>query len=170
MSVKEKIDALVNDLGMPEGYKPPKKDVVASSYKYDKEYTVPGEITAQLRAYETEIITGPVQVRNYVTNKLIEISGCGDVKHELKALELLGKINNVGLFSEHSEITVKHTTSGDLEAAIKARIKTLLNDNTIDITPDDEEQEGQEQETSEGPLALLDTLDAPDTPEETHAE
>jgi len=35
-------------------------------------------------------------------------SDCGDTKHELRALELLGKISDVGLFAEKTEINVNH--------------------------------------------------------------
>ena len=81
---------------------------------------------------------------------LIEISGCGDVKHEIKALELLGKIATVGLFSDNSQITVTHTTSSDLEEAIKNRIKALVNSNIIDIVPEEEvELETEEPEAQE---------------------
>ena len=158
----EKLESLVQDLGMPSGYKPPSKKVVAARYKADKVHSTPGELALQLRAYESEIASDPAQVRNYVTNKLIEISGCGDVKNELKALELLGKITNVGLFSERNEITVKHTTSGDLEAAIKERIKKLLDHNTIDVTPEEEIQE-----TLEASEPLQEQIEeAEETPEE----
>ena len=64
-------------------------------------------------------------MRTYVTNKLIEVSGCGDTKQELRALELLGKISDVGLFSEKTEINVTHTTES-LEHSIKDKINRLM--------------------------------------------
>ena len=78
------------------------------------------------------------QARNYITSKLVAISDCGDTKLELKALELLGKHSDVGLFTERSEITVHHTTSQSLENSIKERIKRLMNTEVIDITPIDD--------------------------------
>ena len=54
---------------------------------------------------------------------------------KLKALELLGKHSDIGLFTERSEITIHHKSSGDLESAIKERIKRLLNAETVDVTP-----------------------------------
>lgn len=135
------LDNLLDDLGMPEGHKPPKKKIVSLKYAEDKIYSTPGQLYNQLRAYEQEVASNPQQVRNYVTNKLLEISGCGDVKHELKALELLGKITNVGLFTEHSQVTIAHTNSEDLEGAIKERIKRLLDESAIDVTPEDDEAE-----------------------------
>jgi hypothetical protein len=136
--MNSELSTLLNDLGMPEDHKPTKIKVVSSlMHDPDKLYSVPGELNNQLRAYEQEIVSDPQQVRTYVTNKLIEISGCGDIKHELKALELLGKISVVNLFSENSQVTVKHTTASDLEEAIKERIKRLLGESVIDVTPEE---------------------------------
>jgi hypothetical protein len=53
----------------------------------------------------------------------------------LKALELLGKHSDIGLFTERSEITINYKTPEDLESAIKDRVKRLLNAEVIDITP-----------------------------------
>jgi hypothetical protein len=70
-----------------------------------------------------------------MTAKLMEIANCGDPKFELRALELLGKHSDIGLFTERSEITVNYKTSNDLENAIKDRVKRLLNSDVIDVTP-----------------------------------
>ena len=78
-----------------------------------------------LTEYDHQVVEDVAQMRTYVTNKLIEVSGCGDTKQELRALELLGKISDVGLFSEKTEINVTHTT-GQLEHAIKDRINRLM--------------------------------------------
>jgi hypothetical protein len=73
------------------------------------------------------------QARTYITNRLIKISDCGDPKVELKALELLGKHSDIGLFTERSEITVHHTTSKGLEDSIKERIKRLMYADVTDV-------------------------------------
>lgn len=78
------------------------------------------------------------QARTYITNKLVKISDCGDPKLELKALELLGKHSDIGLFTERSEITVHHTTSRGLEDSIKERIKRLMNADVTDVAPLDD--------------------------------
>jgi hypothetical protein len=65
----------------------------------------------------------------------MEIANCGETKHELKALELLGKHSDIGLFSERSEITINYKTPEALEDAIKERVKRLLNADIIDVTP-----------------------------------
>jgi hypothetical protein len=75
------------------------------------------------------------QARAAITHKLMEIADCGDIKYELKALELLGKHSDIGLFTERSEITINYNSPEALETAIKERIKRLLNADVIDVTP-----------------------------------
>ena len=48
---------------------------------------------------------------------------------------LLGKHSDIGLFTERSEITVNYKSSGDLENAIKERVRRLLNADIVDVTP-----------------------------------
>jgi hypothetical protein len=88
-----------------------------------------------LKAYGNQLALDVHEVRSAMTAKLMEIANCGDPKFELRALELLGKHSDIGLFTERSEITVNYKTSSDLENAIKDRVKRLLNADVIDVTP-----------------------------------
>jgi hypothetical protein len=76
-----------------------------------------------------------VGIRTAITNKLVEIADCGDTKYELKALELLGRHSDIGLFTERSEVTINYTKPGELEHAIRDRVQRLLSANIIDVTP-----------------------------------
>lgn len=88
-----------------------------------------------IKKFDFQAFADASQARNYITNKLLQISDCGDPKLELKALELLGKHSDIGIFTERSEITVTHKTSTDLENSIKERIKRLLNADVVDVEP-----------------------------------
>lgn len=88
-----------------------------------------------LRTYGQQLAFDAVQARAAITHKLMEIADCGDIKYELKALELLGKHSDIGLFTDRSEITINYKTPESLENAIKERVKRLLNADVIDITP-----------------------------------
>jgi hypothetical protein len=88
-----------------------------------------------LRNYGQMLAFDAAQARAAITHKLMEIADCGDIKFELKALELLGKHSDIGLFTERSEITINYNTPESLENAIKERIKRLLNADIIDVTP-----------------------------------
>ena len=91
-----------------------------------------------VRQFDFQAFADAQQARTYITNKLIKISDCGDPKVELKALELLGKHSDIGLFTERSEITVHHTTSKGLEDSIKERIKRLMHADVTDVIPLDD--------------------------------
>ena len=91
-----------------------------------------------IKRFDFQAFADAQQARNFVTNKLIALADCGDPKLELKALELLGKHSDIGLFTERSEITVHHTSSKSLEESIKERVKRLMNSNVIDVTPLDD--------------------------------
>ena len=96
---------------------------------------VAARVGGMLKAYDHQIVADAVQLRTVITNKLILLADCGDTKYELKALELLGKIQDVGLFSEKSEVTVIHKTTEDLEEAIRNKVRRLIHSNTIDVEP-----------------------------------
>lgn len=100
--------------------------------------TVPAEAKAAsvlVRQFDFQAFADAQQARNYITNKLLKLSDCGDVKIELKALELLGKHSDIGLFTERSEVTINHKSSDDLEKSIRERVKRLLNTDVVDAKP-----------------------------------
>lgn len=100
-----------------------------------KNYSTALAATGFLKTYGQNIAFDVGQVRAALTNKLLEIANCGEIKYELKALELLGKHSDISLFTERSEITINYNSPDALEAAIKERVKRLLNAQVIDMTP-----------------------------------
>ena len=88
-----------------------------------------------VKKFDFQAFSDQIQARNFITNKLITLADHGDPKVELKALELLGKHSDIGLFTERSEITIHHTTSSSLESSIKERIKRLMNADVTDLKP-----------------------------------
>ena len=105
-------------------------DVTASlDAATNKALNVPATVQhlyAMLSDYDHQVVEEAVQLRRFVTNKLIEDAGLSDPRHRLKALELLGKISDVGLFSEKTEITVKNLSPDDLETQIKSKLYKIL--------------------------------------------
>lgn len=100
-----------------------------------KNYSTALAASAFLKTYGHNIAFDLGEVRAALTNKLLEIANCGDTKYELRALELLGKHSDISLFTERSEITVNYNSPDALEAAIKERVKRLLNAQVIDMSP-----------------------------------
>ena len=45
----------------------------------------------------------------------------------MRALELLGKISDVGLFSEKSEVTITHQSTDDLREKLRDKLMKLAN-------------------------------------------
>jgi len=82
------------------------------------------------------------QIRTYVTNKLIVDSTHPDPRIRLKCYEMLGKISDVGLFTDKSEVTMRHRPTEELEQLLRERLMK-----TIEALP-------------ESPLTHLDVQDA----------
>lgn len=72
-------------------------------------------LEAILSEWDNEVLDVNRRLRNYVTNKLIMESADPDPRQRMKALENLGKISSVGLFSEKLEVTVTHRSVDDIE-------------------------------------------------------
>ena len=98
-----------------------------------KSYPAAMAASAFLKSYGHNLAADVMEVRAALTNKLLEIANCGDTKYELRALELLGKHSDISLFTERSEVTINYKSPDALEAAIKERVKRLLNAQTIDM-------------------------------------
>ena len=86
---------------------------------------------AFLSTYGSQLAMDVASARAAITNKLMEIANCGDPRYELKALELLGKHSDIGIFTERSEITVNYKDPEALENQIKERVKRLLNASVV---------------------------------------
>lgn len=114
------------------------------------------KLSALLNEYDHRVLMDAAQARTYITNRLLEISSCGEAKHELKAIELLGKLSDIGAFTDKSEVTVTHRTSNDLKSVIEEKLHRLMTGNIIDIPP--------EPTTLEEELGVLDTPQSDDDP------
>jgi hypothetical protein len=87
-----------------------------------------------LKNYAHSVVESAGQIRHLVTNKLIQETENPDPRIRLRALELLGKISDVGLFAEKTEITVTHQTTDDIRDRLKHKLMKLVmpQDNTED--------------------------------------
>lgn len=83
------------------------------------------QVNAILKEFSHAVVTHSVQIRHLVTNKLLIESDNPDPKIRIRALELLGKISDVGLFSEKQEITVTHQSTDDLKKKLREKLDAL---------------------------------------------
>jgi len=85
-----------------------------------------------LRNFGRQVARDATEVRNLVVNKLLLESDNPDPKVRLKAIELLGKLSDVGAFTEKSEITVTHQTSDQLRDQLRKKLQKLVGDEPIE--------------------------------------
>ena len=93
------------------------------------------KLESLLTAYDHQIIKDAEQVRNYVKHKLLEETDNEDPKIRLKALELLGKVTDVGIFTERHEITVKHQSSEELEDLLLSKLERVIEGEVVETVP-----------------------------------
>jgi len=84
------------------------------------------KLEALVSEYDWKVIQHADQIRMLVTNKLLNLSDNKDPKVQLKAVELLGKLADVGMFVEKQEITYKQRTDEEIDAALEEKLSLLI--------------------------------------------
>lgn len=87
-----------------------------------------------LKEFGTTVVAQAHEIRNLVINKLILETENTDGKLRIKALELLGKMTDVSLFTERKEITHVQRTTDEVAQELRARIERLRNAVTLEQT------------------------------------
>ena len=83
-------------------------------------------LAGMLSEYDWAYVEQAKELRGYVVAGLLEKSKHPDAKVALRALQLLGTLTEVGSFTERIEVTKKDASADELEARIRAKLKTLL--------------------------------------------
>jgi hypothetical protein len=78
-----------------------------------------------LKEFGQLVATHAAEIRNTVTNKLILETENPDPRIRIRALELLGKMTDVGLFTDRKEITVTHQTADELREKLREKLTVL---------------------------------------------
>jgi len=89
-------------------------------------------LKGMLDEYDVEIVRNAAQVRNYVKMRLLMLTGSDKEVTQLKALELLGKMSDVGAFAERLEVNVTHRTTEELQTELAGKLSAYM-DNIIDV-------------------------------------
>ncbi len=79
-----------------------------------------------LQEFGHSVAESATQIRYLVTNKLLLESENADPRIRIRALELLGKISDVGLFAEKSEVTETHQSTEDLRNKLRGKLEKLV--------------------------------------------
>ena len=109
-----------------------------------------------LRQFGHSVVDSAVQIRHLVTNKLLIESENDDPRIRMRALELLGKISDVGLFAEKSEVTVTHQSTEDLRERLRSKLTKIIEVESV------EEAEYTQPVEFEGELLDIDEEFGPD--------
>lgn len=115
-------DRIESHMAVANGTVPPAKDLTPGAIKH---------VNALLSEYDREVLDVHRRLRNYVTNKLVLDSADPDARTRLKALELLGKISGVGLFSERIDVTVTNRTVKDIETELRKTLELYDGEYTV---------------------------------------
>lgn len=119
----------------------------------DDELAHPGVLVhlgALLSEYDKTVVQSASQLRTYITNRLLLESDNKDPRIRMKALEMLGKISDVGLFTDKTEITMRHRPTEELEQMLRERLTRVIEAEVVPDIP---------QPAADAPMALdLDEL------------
>ena len=101
----------------------------------DEDLSSPGMVVylqSLLSEYDQVVVKSAQQLRTYVTNKLLSETANPDPRIRMKSLELLGKISDVGLFTDKTEITMRHRPTEELEQMLRERLTKVLEAEVVD--------------------------------------
>jgi hypothetical protein len=83
-------------------------------------------LTGMLAAYDWQFIDMAQQLRGYTVAKLLEETKSPNANIRLKALGLLGKVTEVGLFTEQIEVKKVEMTDAEVEQRIKDKLAKFM--------------------------------------------
>lgn len=84
-------------------------------------------VVGMLSTYDWQFVEESQRIRGFIVTKLLEeAEDHPDAKVRLRALELLGKVTDVGLFSERIEVKKTDISDADLDAQIRAKLEKFI--------------------------------------------
>ena len=106
-------------------------------------------LTGMLAAYDWEFIEMAQQLRGYTVAKILEETKSSNANVRLKALIALGKVTEVGLFTEQIEIKKTEMTDAEVEQRIKDKLAKFMG--VIDVVDVSERPDDSPVEKNDGP-------------------
>ena len=111
-------------------------------------------LVGMLTAYEWEFVDQAKQLRGYAVAQILEETKHPDAKIRLRALEMLGKVTEIALFTDRVEVKNGNLSDEELDAKLREKLQSFIGatdavtkpvDETIDdalpvlkpVTPDD---------------------------------
>jgi len=92
-------------------------------------------LVGMLTAYDWEFVNQAKELRGYTVAKLVEETQNPNANIRLKALGLLGKVTEVGLFTDKIEVKKTDLTEEEIDKKLKEKLAVFMN--ITDATPSD---------------------------------
>ena len=83
-------------------------------------------LTGMLTAYDWEFVEQAKELRGYAVSQILEETKHPDAKIRLKALDMLGRVTEVALFTERVEVKNNTLSDAEIEAKIKDKINRFM--------------------------------------------
>ena len=83
-------------------------------------------LVGMLTAYDWEFVNQAKEIRGYAVAQIVEETKHPDARIRLRALELLGRVTEVALFTDRMEVKKTEMADHELEAKIKEKLARFL--------------------------------------------
>lgn len=94
-------------------------------------------LKALITEYDHQVVESNIQARTYIMNRLLELSDPrGNTKpmEQLRALELMGKVSEVGMFTERLEVNINNKSTEELEQELVQTLSKYMG--VVDVVDD----------------------------------
>ena len=96
-------------------------------------------LSGMLTAYDWEFVSQAKELRGYTVSKILEETKHPDARIRLKALQMLGNVTEVALFTERVEVIKKDASEEEIEKRLRDRLAKFLTPidgaTVTDVTP-----------------------------------
>jgi response regulator RpfG family c-di-GMP phosphodiesterase len=97
-------------------------------------------LVGMLTAYDWAFVEQAKELRGYAVAQILEEVKHPDARIRLKALDMLGKVTEVALFTERVEVKKTQMTDTELETRIKEKLNRFMGViDVVDVTADKDE-------------------------------
>lgn len=114
-------------------------------------------LVGMLTAYDWEFVHQAKELRGYAVAKLVEETQSPNANIRLKALGLLGKVTEIGLFTDKIEVKKEEMSDTELEQRIKEKLNRFMH--IVDVV--DVSDKGPEAPPEPTPEGLQPSQDEP---------
>ena len=108
-----------------------------------------------LKRFDYTLANSANKMRQYTLFKIFELAENEDPKIAIKAIEMLGKVSEIGLFTTRVEISTAEKTTGDLEIELNSLMSSYAINGSVGVSGEtyeqitDAELSGEEEEEEE---------------------